>query len=373
MSNPHAPDGPTISAVLREGLASALAQRVASIVCLVIVAGMCATVVLTSGRTVAAENAVLASIDSAGTRTITVRAETGSGLDSTVLDRLAGVRGIAWTAAFGPAMDTSNSALTEGQRVPLRRAWGPDLHDLTTPSRSPVRDAIWASPTALVALGMPEAAGSVVPRTGGTALPVVGTLRVNQELRALEPLLVAPLTDDQVGDVAVLVVITQTPDDVAPVANLVRSVLDVADPGTATLTTSENLAELHAVVSGQLGRSGRGLVLLVLAASGVLVAAILHGLVLLRRRDYGRRRALGATRNLVVALVLTQTAAPATVGAAVGCSGAALVLLALDSPVPDLGYLLALGLLAVALAVLAAVLPAVSASRRDPLTELRVP
>ncbi len=364
---------PLVTAVLREGLASALAQRVASVVCLVIVAGMCATVVLTSGRTVAAEAAVLATIDSAGTRTITVRADTGSGLDSTVLDRLAGVRGIAWLAAFGPALDTTNTAVVDGRRVPLRRAWGQDLHELTTPARSPVPGAAWASPAALAALGMPEAAGSVTPRTGGAALPVVGTLRVDQRLAALEPLLVHPVPDGTVGEVAVLVVITRAPDDVAPVAALVRTVLDVPDPATVSVTTSENLADLRAVVSGQLGSSGRGLVLLVLAASGVLVAAILHGLVMLRRRDYGRRRALGATRGLIVALVLTQTALPAAVGAALGCAGAALALAVLGDPVPAAGYLLALAVLATALAVLAAVVPAVTASRRDPLTELRVP
>ena len=63
-------------AVVREALATSWAQPVASVVTIVMVAGMCATVLLTTGRTVGAEQAVISSIDSAGTRSIIVRAET---------------------------------------------------------------------------------------------------------------------------------------------------------------------------------------------------------------------------------------------------------------------------------------------------------
>jgi putative ABC transport system permease protein len=359
--------------VIREALRAAVAQRVASVVCLVIVAGMCATVVLTSGRTAATESAVLATIDSAGTRAITVRAEPSAGLDSTVVDRLAGVRGIDWMVALGPATDTVNSAVPGGERVPLRTAWGSDVLDLAAPARSPVAGATWASQAALDALGMLQPAGSLTPVDGGATLPVVGRVRTDERLTGLEPLVLRPAGPDEVGAVAVLVVITRTASDVAAVTATVQSVLDITDPSRVTVTTSEDLADLRAVVSGQLGGSGRSLVLIVLGASAVLVAAILHGLVLLRRKDDGRRRALGATRALVLALVLAQTAAPAAVGAVAGTGGAALVLALRDQPVPAPSYLLALAVLAVGVAVLAALAPAVSAARRDPLTELRVP
>ena len=364
---------PSIGAVLREAARAVLAQRVASAVCLVIVAGMCATVVLTSGRTVATENAVLATIDSAGTRAITVRAEPSSGLDSTIVDRLSGVQAIDWLVALGPASDTVNAAAPAGERVPLRVAWGSDARTLTSTGLPPVKGATWASKTALAALGMVDPAGAVTPVDGGAVLPVVGELETDERLAGVEPLLVRPADPDEVGAVAVLIVITRSASDVAAVSATVQSVLDVADSSTVTVTTSEDLADLRAVVSGQLGGSGRSLVLIVLAASAVLVAAILHGLVLLRRKDYGRRRALGATRTLVLGLVLAQTAMPAVVGAAAGTGGAALALAVRDEPVPELSYLLALGLLAVTVAVVAALGPAISAARRDPLTELRVP
>ena len=61
------------------------------------------------------------------------------------------------------------------------------------------------------------------------------------------------------------------------------------------------------------------------------------------------------------------------VGAIVGTVGAVMALTIGGSPLPGFGYLIAVGVLACATAVAGAVVPAVAASRRDPLTELRVP
>src|SRR5690606_12673239 len=53
-------------ALLREAIASARGQPVASLLTVAMVAGMCTAVLLTTGRTVAAEQAVLAELDAAG-------------------------------------------------------------------------------------------------------------------------------------------------------------------------------------------------------------------------------------------------------------------------------------------------------------------
>lgn len=99
-----------VLAVVRESMASARSQPVASVVSIIMVAGMCATVLLTTGRTVGAEQAVLGSIDSAGTRAVVVRAEADAGLNTAVLDRLANLDGIEWAGAFGAAQDVQNTA-----------------------------------------------------------------------------------------------------------------------------------------------------------------------------------------------------------------------------------------------------------------------
>ncbi len=356
-------------AVLREAWWAALTQPVASVVSIVIVAGMCAAVLLTTGRTVGAERAVLASIDSAGTRTIVVRADSDSALDTSVLPRLAAVDGISWLGAFGPPRDVTNITIPTGPRVPLRTLW---LGNNGLPTAAESDDAR-ASRRALDLLGMPDGVG-VVSSGDGRDVAVTGELAVTEQLRFLEPLLVIEHRGPPhvAQSVSTLVVVAARADLVGPLTSVVRSLLD-ADPATVTITTSENLATLRAAVEGQLGSFGRNLVVVIFAATGVLVAAILYGLVMLRRRDFGRRRALGATRALIIQLLLVQMGITSIVGAALGCGVAVVVLVAAGDPLPGVDFVIALGTLAVAVGLLAASAPAVAASRRDPLRELRLP
>lgn len=181
-------------AIIREALTSARSQPVASVVSVIMVAGMCATVLLTTGRTVGAEQSVLGSIDSAGTRSIVVRADTEAGLTTTVLDRLANLDGIEWAGAFGQAKDVQNAAFPDGTRVPVRLAWGNDLKKLGI-SNLPVADhSAVASAAALEQLGMPDDVGGVISNDG-QQYAVVGSLSVPDYLRFLEPLVIVPQTE----------------------------------------------------------------------------------------------------------------------------------------------------------------------------------
>lgn len=98
----------------------------------------------------------------------------------------------------------------------------------------------------------------------------------------------------------------------------------------------------------------------------------MYGLVMIRRKDYGRRRALGATRALIIALIVVRTAT-SLVGALAGSVAALIVLLVGRDPAPAIDFVVAVGLLAIASGVLGSLPPAIAASHRDPLTELRVP
>ena len=364
-----------VGAVIRESLASARSQPVASIVSIIMVAGMCATVLLTTGRTVGAEQAVLGSIDSAGTRSIIVRAEAGAGLDTTVLERIRHLDGIQWAGAFGQAKDVQNTAFDGGTRVPVRLAYGDDLNVLGIPTTLPVvNTSAIASPAALAHLGMLEPVGGLVSDTGAD-FAVVGEIQVPDYLQFLEPLVIVPqtLTADTADPVSVLVVIAARPDLVAPVSQAVTSVLAVDDVTKVKLATSESLAQLRALIEGQLGSFGRNLVVVIFALTAVLVAAILYGLVMLRRKDFGRRRALGASQGLIVALLLVQMAVLSLIGTAIGSGAAAVGLAATGDPLPGWGFFAAVGILATVTGVVAALIPALAAARCDPLKELRVP
>lgn len=360
-------------ALLREAIASARSSRVASIVTIVMIAGMCAAVLLTTGRTVGAEQAVISSIDSAGTRSIVIRAEADAGLQADVLNRIANLDGIAWAGAFGPAVDATNALNIDGVRVPVRLAYGDRFDDLQISDGVAVSGAtVWGSAIALDQLGLVDDIGSVVT-TAGLDYAVAGALTTPDYLRFLEPLAIAPQTEQPDAPLSVLVVIAARPDLVAPVSQALLSVLAVEDTTKVTLSTSESIATLRALIEGQLGSFGRELVLAIFALTCVLVAAILSGLTALRRKDFGRRRALGASQGLIVALLLVQMALLSIVGATLGTSGALVALSLIGDPLPGLPFVVAVAVLATAVGLVAAVAPALAAATRDPIRELRVP
>ncbi|WP_318247062.1 ABC transporter permease [Microbacterium gallinarum] len=360
--------------LIREAIATARSQPVASALTVLMVAGMILAVMLTTGRTVGAEQEVLGSIDSAGTRSITIRAEEAAGVTSDVLERIAHIDGIEWAGAFSTAIDATNTLIDDGTRVPVRFAYGTDFERLGVPADSPLPGELaYAAPAALDQLGLADDTGALILTTGAD-FAVAGALDSPDFLAALQPLTLVP-RPDATGDepVGVLVVIAERPDLVAPVSDAVLSVLAPADPSKITVETSEALAQLRALIQGQLGSFSRGLVLGLLALTGALVAVLLYGLVMMRRKDYGRRRALGATRGLIVALLVTQTAVLALAGITVGTAASAIILFASGDPLPGVAFTAALAVLALCTALVAALIPAIVASRREPIRELRVP
>jgi putative ABC transport system permease protein len=340
-----------------------------------VVAAMCATILLTNGRVVGANDSVIASFDQQGTRTIVVRATPDSGLESSILNRLSTVSGIESTTAFGPAFDVENAFLPHSQRMPARVLYGTSHPELGWPDSLASGTAL-ASTQASRAMGMGVlGAGGVTSTSTGESWPVVGLIAVPEQLKFLEPLVVTsvPGAAIQPGRVSVLVVVAQRPELLQGIAQAVRLLLGVQDPSSVTITTSEQLADLRSVVDNQLGIAGRGLLLTVFAVSSLLVAAILYTLVTLRRKDFGRRRALGAARSLVVVLLVVQVGLLAVAGSFIGSVAAAALLWVAHDPIPGLDYFVAVAVAGILCCLVAAVAPALIAASRDPLRELRVP
>ncbi len=363
-----------LAALLREAAATARSQPVASVLTILMISGMVLTVMLTTGRTVGAEQQVLGSIDTAGTRSITIRAEQAAGLTVDVLDRVAHIDGIEWVGAFSAATDATNTLIPDGARVPVRYAYGHHLDRLGISAQSPLPgEEAYASPISAAQLGLPDATGSITLTTG-PSYTVAGSLDVPDFLTGLQPVTLIPRpTATGTEPVAILIVIADRPDLVAPVSDAVLSVLAPTDATKITVHTSETLAQLRALIQAKLGSFSRGLVLAVLALTGTLVAILLTGLVLMRRKDHGRRRALGATRTLIVALLLAQTSILATIGILTGTIASTAILLTSADPLPGAGFTAALGILALTTALVAALAPAIIASHREPIRELRVP
>lgn len=364
----------SIRGVLREAVATARSQRVASLLAILIVAGMVVTVMLTTGRTVAAEQEVLGAIDSAGTRTIEVRSDNAAGVRSDVLERIRDIEGIEWAAAFSTAVDATNTAVPDGTRVPVRFVYGDQLSRLGIPdAQIPDGQTAYASQRALDHLGLIDASGAITLTTGAMAA-VVGRIDVPDFLIDFEPVVLIPAKPvAEAQTVNVVLIIANTPELVAPVADATLSLLAADDPTKVTVQTSEALAQLRALIQSQLGSSSRLLVLGLLATTALLVSVILYGLVMMRRKDFGRRRALGATRGFIVALLVAQTVILALAGVAVGLLTSTIVYICFGGALPSAAFVGALSVLAVLTALFAAVVPAIVASRREPIRELRVP
>lgn len=369
-----------VVALLREAAASGRSQPVASLLTVAMVAGMCVAVLLTTGRTVAAEQAVLSQIDAAGTRSLVVRGDASAGLTTDLLTRLAAVEGIESVTGFGPIVDAHNAAIDNGPKVAVRRGYGTigDLPLLTVPT--PVSaSAAWATPTAAEVLGLRDGTGGLVTEPGEPVL-VTGSLPLPDHYSFLDPMVVIPAsTSDSLAGpspeapLTVLVVVADEPAAVAGVEATVRTLLFPERPGDITVETPATLAEVRAAVSGELGQYGRSTVLGILAICALLVAANLFALVTMRRKDFGRRRALGATRSLIMNLLLLQVGLLGAVGGGLGTLGALIGLRVAGHPVPGAAFCLAVAVLGLTTALLAAVAPALLAARRDPLHELRVP
>ena len=161
-------------------------------------------------------------------------------------------------------------------------------------------------------LGLSTPVGGTTATSGG--YPIIGSFQAEDPLSFLNTSLITPPgpTDTNLRSVHIL---ANTPQDVAQVADAAISVLAATDRTSLAVQTSETLANIRAAVQGKLGQYGRQLNTLVLTAGLILTGLNIYGTINNRRRDLGRRRALGASRPTIIALITTQTLLGATLGA----------------------------------------------------------
>lgn len=358
-----------------EALRMAATQPVTSAMTLLVTAAVVAVLLATTGQTVVAERDVLAHIDDAGTRSIEVGLDPAAGSTAEVVARIARLGTVEWTVGFGTVVDVHNEQVPGGDPVALRPMYGdlPPVIELDPATGPPLDQVAWAGSTALATLGLDDGVGGVEDADGTRGYAVVGGLVAADPLADFNRQALTPATATADEPLRRLVVVAITPGAVGPTVDPVLALLDIEDPGAVTVQTSERLAELRAAVAGELGRYGRDLVTRGLGAALVLVLIVTYGATATRRRDFGRRRALGATRGTITALVLLQQAATAVVGAVVGFGIGAVISLRLTGDWPDLEFAVAVAVLTILVTITAALVPALIAATRDPVTILRVP
>jgi putative ABC transport system permease protein len=176
-----------------------------------------------------------------------------------------------------------------------------------------------------------------------------------------------------VGDQAnQIVVMAQSAADVTALVEAIRSAIHALAPQFASVQAPRALIDLRRVVDEELQTNTRGLLLVELPIGLIVIAITLFGGVSIRRRDFGRRRALGATRSAIVLLVICQAVVAAAIGAALGGLLGLILVARLAGALPSVTFMLAVGVLAVLVAVVGAVPPGLVVALRDPVRVLRV-
>lgn len=361
--------------LLREALSTTWANKVPTALVALLVAIMCATTLATVGRTAAAEQQVAERLDAAGSRLLVVTDTRGGDLITPAV--VTQTRGLSVTErAVGVQIpvDVTNKAIgAGGTRVPAWTVDG-DLSEVLTltAGRWPHPGEALVSTTGQESLGMDDPVGAVqlASSTQVGDYSVVGAFTPKEPFGAYEAGLVIAAEPGVPSD-SLYVVVSES--GVASAAQ--SAVLGLVAPpefDSISVQSPVALAELQAEVAGDLGTFGRTLLLGVLGAGALLVAIVVLADVLVRRKDLGRRRALGATRGMILALVIARTLLPALLGGALGI-GVGLWLASRFDALPPWQFSLGTATLAVLAAVASAILPALYAATRDPVRVLRTP
>lgn len=356
--------------LLREAWRATLSAKVSSALVVLLAAAMVAAGLGTLGRAAGAEEGVQQTLEQAGSRRLDVVDQNSRGLITPTVATAAGALSSVQTAVgIGQAVQVTNTATKGGDAA----AWdvGPELAaiaDLTS-GRWPQPGEGLISRDAADALGLVDGFGSVTAIDGHTT-SIVGTYAARPGFEDMATGVLQAATPDETF--FTLAVVFTSAATAADGQGDVIALLGASDPTDLQVTSPKTVAQIQADVMGNLASYNRSSLLLVLAGGGLLVALVATADVLLRRRDLGRRRALGATRADIILLITARTAIASGLGAALAAP-AVWGWLATTETTPSVATPAAWAILAVLVAATGALPAAVMASQQDPVRVLRTP
>lgn len=353
-----------------EAVRSARAHLVTTTIVATVVVSVVAGILATTGQTVVAERRVLAAFDDIETRTVTISASPGApGFPAESVDRIEGLGRVAWAVGTGAPRDVRPAGVTWAPPAAVWPLYGSFEQVLQMHGALP-DGGVLLGRGALDRLPLSGPYGELVDEDG-RGWGIHGWFEASPPLRTLAAADVVRSRSNEPRPVRVLTILARTADDVGAVA---AAATELADPlGAYTVSTADALIDVRRVVSGQLGRFSRDVVVLVLAVGLLMSAIATFGAVALRRQDFGRRRALGARRADIVILILLQTSVGALIGAVVGCGLGLVIVRGVAGALPTMSFVLAVAVLGTLATLAAALPPAVLAAFREPVSVLRTP
>ncbi len=354
-------------ALARESLRVAAVTRVVSGLVLLLAMVVPAAILGTAGLSIEAQASILRRVDEMGSRIVTMVTTGGreSAIPATAVDRVARLEGVGWVLGLGPVFDARTRQGTGGP-TPVRA-----YRAVRAPvefGESPAGPGAFVSAVSIRRLGLGGAYSMIDP--GG--IDVVGWFRAREPLEVLDDFILVPSDDDGLMLERLIVAVEDVGWVDPVVANLPALVGDDAAAFTTVQRGAGLLAAREAVRDEVTSRDRQLVVLLLAVAMGVACLVVFAGTVA-ARRDFGRRRALGATRAQLTVLVMLTTLWPAVVGVLVGAAAGWLYVASRLGGAPTASFPVAVAVLTVLALVTASAIPAAVAATRDPLQVLRTP
>ena len=366
---------PLTAELVRDSLAGARAHLATTLGLALVLATVCFAILVTTGQSAANEARIVADIDSAGTRLIAISDDGGaSGILPTAPGRVAAISDVSWALGLGASVDVQNPSLST-PRAGARFVVGELPADLAlVQGRLPRPGEAIAGSDAAATLRLGPGLGLVQPTgTGAEPTGVVGVFRATGPLAHLNDVVLIVAEPGQVQTLRYLYVMAS---DVTVVDRLERALATstpAATPSALIIETPTGAIAVRDVVAGRLGAASRQLMAVVMGVGAVITAATMLSATIARRRDLGRRRALGASRSALVATLLAEASIGALLGIVVGTAAGLATLAATTASLPSWQFTAGVAGLALLLTLAASAPIAIHAAHRDPLRILRVP
>lgn len=211
---------------------------------------------------------------------------------------------------------------------------------------------------------------SGAPTPGGDGIAVVGSFRSTPATPFLDDAIAVRVAPAPLGSIYLH---ARSIDQVEPLRAALPELVHDVQGRPAVVSGADGLDDLREDLTRSIeDESGTTLVvsLVVVAAAAALLMALR---VRATRPAIARRRCLGASRRLIAAVVVAETAATTATAYALGAVASQIWLRATDRPTVDGSILLACLALVAISAVALAVVPAVAAARVDAARILRTP
>jgi putative ABC transport system permease protein len=331
------------------------------------------------GSATSTSNALLADFNEPDSRSILIRAtntEPAGLLDSTSVAALVSLSGIEASVGLSPVSTATNQAIVGADDAigffEITPLTGPDPYELITGrSPGPGEALISDSGAARINATIPLASGIDVE---GEQFGIVGTYAVKDNSRIAALIASSALTTNATrpSGFALVAITVKAPADLATVIAALPIVFSTRAPSDYSAEYDPRLADVQQSISESSKRGVRTTALGVTGAGAVITALVTAINALTQRREIARRRALGATRALTVAVLATETTVLAALGATCGVLAAAGAL-AVQHEYRAVALAGAAAVLVTSTAALAALPGALFGAYQDPAKTLRVP